>query len=233
MNRSSKASRYGTLQYRARRVGNRRWRGILWRDTQAKQHYRSVNVATHGVVVGGSTSTDLNVDKAVQDNFWLAAGGAKSIDDSLAASDALFKGDITIRGGQIAYKYHNGTGSPLSLKLWLVFTVRQIDDDFTLPPTFGWGDDLTIIPEFRRQFGKVVKGWDVKLEDGETWSVKWRLRPQKVDQGTWNTADGRGSQFNWIYAVYSDDGSSPSTSDSHVLVNHNLSFSGDVYDEQE
>lgn len=236
--------------FRSRRLGRRRWRSVLWRDTIAVQHYRSYahraltiaipagvgNGVVHFVPMIGVQNNAQRVDH-VGTEFWTGAGGAQPEDDNTVGA---YRGDLTIRGGICRLTLSNpDVGDSLRVVVYAVFGNPNPRDFIALlqdqPRSSGWDPSSQF--DFK-QFGRVVYSREFMLEPGgKAFTLVHRLKPQKIDQDIYRgstvgvipaTVRLAGSQWYWwIFAVPVSDYNTTGFAISG-LTSFNLSFTGDT-----
>jgi len=229
-----------SLGFKGRKMGIRKWRSGIYRDTLYKPHYRSiiskVNTQSTGTTPAAGT-LNFNypeVGSTLQTPFWTASGGAVAIDQSVSLPN--FIGDITIRGGTIGIGFDvlDAVTDVIGVRVWLCFGKQghTIPSSNTLFSGVSrpWGADPSIAGDLTTVGGvKVLKNWTAYLKYNQPmfW-VEHRIKPRKVDQQPYITAnaDAEGAQFLWIYHVVNL--SSATSQTVGVTTTHNLSFSGDA-----
>lgn len=212
------------LGFKSRRVRPRQWRRILWRDTLAETHYRS-NGAVSGTMttIAGAASAVVVGVRALQvsgTNFWLSAGGL-NVHDSGLTVPPLFEGDLVIRGGKMGGSlYNESTTVPVMAEVLLVRD-SGTRDTTNLPASVPVGWDPSLIVDFQQDIGKIIMRKKFLILPTESAMFEYRMRPMKVDQGTWGN-----SQFTWYFVVYDFDNTATNTV--RRMTFFNLSFAGDV-----
>jgi len=231
-NRASFATSVGT--FGGRRTSVRRWRNMLWNDTIAKQHYRSVfDITGNFQTPNNLTQATINIQSALPNNFWTAAAGAKS-PDTIGAIPT-FTGDITLRGGIARIAVSNRVNpvdtqpsDPVRVTIFAVWTDSNTQG-FLLPTgqvETMW--DPSLFPDFTR-FGKVLFKRETILKgDGESIQCYFKFKPQKIDQPIFNLG---GHKLIWFILASQltnteADGGTPETLD--FVLSHNVSFSADA-----
>lgn len=243
---------YGGVQFRTRKMRPRTFRKILWRDTIASSHYRSLGGVT--ITETGALGTTVGSgivycrpaitveDSFIHTNpFWTTGGGLQILDQGAIASS--FRGDLVIRGGIVRFTITNGDPvaadvPPYKVKVWCVWA--NTNPEATVlnnlqgnSRSLEW--DPSIEPDFH-DFGKVLFKREVNMLPGaQPFEVSHRLRVQKVDEATFqgvaasptSLVDPAGSQLWWMWQAIPL--AANATADAlTVLLNFNLSFSGDV-----
>lgn len=229
--RASGATSVGT--FRTRRTSVRRWRNMLWQDTIAKTHYRSVidrtvNFATPNDLINAT----LSVQSALPLSFWTTAGGTKPVDVGVLVP--TFSGDITLRGGIARVAVTNRVNpvdttpsDPVRITIYAVWTDSNTSA-FVLPAATQktmW--DPSLEADFTK-FGKVqFKRETILKGDGESVQCYFKYKPQKIDQAVFN---GGGHQLVWfiLASQMSNTETTPTGETVDVVLSHNISFSADA-----
>ena len=147
-----------------------------------------------------------------------------------------FIGDITIRGGTIGIDFNvlDAVTDVIGVRVWLCFgrtghTNPSSNTEFS-GVSRPWGMDPSAVADLTTVGGiKVLKSWTAYLKyDNASFSVDHRIKPRKVDQQPYITAnaDAEGAQFIWIYHCVNL--SSTTSQTVGITKRHNLSFSGDA-----
>lgn len=240
---------YQSTSFRSRKLGQRRWRNVLWRDTQANTHYRShwSITVSYPVPVTTMDTALVNVEPMVStvfgntveaDPFWLGTGGlqAHEIGKPLAT---FGDNDIVLRGGIASLLFASSPTAnvPLKIRLWAVRANSLIDPAliaFIQAPAKGINWDPTLVAEFRQDFGKIIFSKEILLEPGaQPTQIKWRLQVQKIDQATWQGASTvpvtpGASKLYWMWQIIPTSLQvSPTTELVYIQKGYNLSFSAD------
>jgi len=235
-------------RFRTRRIGNRRWKGMLWRDTAAKTHYRSVRTLTflwtppdfvEQSTVGLEMMTAGQFGTINDANpFWTSTGGL--VPNEIGATLPTFgDGDIIQRGGMawITFAPLPNVQTALRIKVWVVKAQKNpslaVWNAVTVGNQFAaW--DPSVVPEFRQDFGKILMARETLLQPGAMpVEFKWRQTVQKIDQPVFQgvpTIPGPpepgGDRLWWMWHILpTTTGGSPSL---RVIRGYNLSFSGDA-----
>lgn len=213
----------------------RAWRKILWRDTQAQNHFRSTGAASIAVTPPLSVIDKTMFNSfAVGNNigqFWQTNGGLLPVDATTPL--ATFSGDKIIRGGRIKFDITNlSEVDTVKVQVWLLYTIADpaggVISPYMSPATVSREFDPTMIPDFKR-YARVVLGRETILLPGaRPWSVEHRLRPQKIDTNTWTSA---GHRHTWMYAISSYSERDSVLNTVQVITSFSLSFAGDVVTE--
>lgn len=213
-----------SVPYKSRRLNPRAFQRILYRDTQAMQHYRSVGAGSGSIStpVGSNTMT-ISLLQAMDNgvaSFWSTGGGVLAPDASAAIP--LFRGDITVRGGMVGLRLYGDGAYPSQLMIYLVKNCPRPDSSIvTSPQPVGW--DPTTVPDFTRDFGRVIFSRRMILEPLGMISVERRIWPMKIDQQSWGVDAQR---LTWLIAVA--DGDTSGQDNIRCVPYFNLSFSADA-----
>jgi len=240
---------YQSTGFRTRKLGSRRWRNVLWRDTQSNTHYRShwAITALYMVPVNTMDTALVNCEPMVStlfgntveaDPFWLGTGGLQPHETGKPL--ALFgDNDIILRGGIASLVFAPATTSliPLKVRLWVVRTNPIIDPAIILAiqgVAKGVNWDPTLVPEFRQDFGKIIFSKEILLEPGaQPTQIKWRQQVQKIDQATWQGSTGPpvvpgANKLYWMWMVIPNSVQATPTSEPlYIQKGYNVSFSSD------
>lgn len=229
--RASGALSYGT--FKTRRLRPRTFRRIIWRDTIASQHWRSVSDSTQSAVTPNNLiqATLVSGINGLRDNFWTALGGAVASDSGVVVP--TFVGDIILRGGMSRITVTNRANpsetmpsDPVRVTVFAVWTKSNPAAlTFTSAPPTLWDPSLTA--DFDR-YGKVMWKREALLKgDGEVVEYFFRYKPQKIDQAEFNNG---GSRLQWFVLVSqtSNVETTPTAETVDIVISHNVSFSGDA-----
>jgi hypothetical protein len=221
---SGQAGTIGKQGFRTKRMSGRSWRGLLWRETQSKQHYRSCGSGSGTQVTQISpASVVVQNTQVIPANFW-ASPFVQVAEDGVTPPS--FIGDLVIRGGKCSVSFCNigngDTGDAVRCKLWMVWTNSH--PDATLLPTgavpASW--DPSLIPDFQR-LGKIIGFREFWLLPGSIpMEVSYRLRTQKVDRVVHNNG---GETIIFIFTLAGHNTGVDSVTE---VTNFNLSFTGDI-----
>lgn len=182
-NRNSYGSAIGS--YRTRKNTRRTWRSLLWRNTMAMSHYRSVGSASQQLTTPNNTTQASLAVIFPGRFFWTVGGGAQELD--AGAGVPLFEGDVVLRGGIVKMSFTNnwssvGGSDPVRVVVFAVWTNPDPNlFAFSAVQPLLW--DPSHQQEFRR-YGKVLyrREWLLK-GDSEVCELTHRMRVQKIDQG--------------------------------------------------
>lgn len=182
--------------YRTRRTSARQWRSILWRDTIASSHWRSLGTGSQIANTPNSVFTASVIEIVPGGSFWTAAGGTVPIDG--VTPPPVFTGDIILRGGVIKLTLTNtpnadGLGSdPVRATIFACWRNKFHNVSFALPPTVPLSWDPSVLAEFNSSYGKVLYKKEVLLKgDGEVFDMTHRMRVQKIDRAVYNQGGSR------------------------------------------
>lgn len=221
---TTKSGTGGVLGFRSRRIRPRQYRSLLFKQSITAAHYRSFG-STQATITTPITATSSSVASVnAMDNgvsaFWNASGGAQLRD---AAGAATNFNNVVVRGGKIGIRFWNDGSVPAEIKLWLIKTSPR--PDFTIiPSTVALGWDPSTIPDFARDFGRIIFQRNFMLEGGAASLTERRLIPMAIDQQSWAVDAQR---LFWLVQV--TDADNTSAADTVRLVTYfNLSFVGDA-----
>ena len=218
------------LRFKSKRIGGRRIRSMLWRDTMFKQHYRS-SFASINTLATPANATQYNCGSTVAlrmgVQFYLVAGGAIS-PDAAQPTLPVFTGAFIIRGGMIGCRVSNNLDTSIANAgsiLGTIFLIRTSKNynGSLLPatPYIGW--DPSLVQDFDTKIGRVLLKKNFILKDTEAAVVEYRLRTTRIDVGDY------GSDFNqlvWVYLCANDDGTV--SHNASFVSYYNISFCGDA-----
>jgi len=183
------------ISYKARKLGKKRYRAALWRDTLCRPHYNTSLVRYNTLATGASYNTwsvtdfwMLDGTTSSTDMFWTLAGGFFSQDKDITAG--TFKGDIIIRGGQLNFKIFNNTetadanNDSVEVYFALFCSSDGFDNSYLTSILPGPGG-LIGNADLPWRVGTLMVQKRFVLKDGEGQSVSVRLKPRKVDQAAW------------------------------------------------
>lgn len=221
--------------FKRKRMSARRWRNIIFRDTEAKTHYRSVKSFSETVTT--PVSNDLSGTyfrfALIPDNvnpFWTAAGGLQ--DKDFGEAGPLFRDDKILRGGYCRLTLSNRSDTEaLLVQVWLVWAVPNVEQTRlgTITSVLNAREwEPTLFPDFQR-IGKVLYSRQCILKPGDNpFEITHRLKPQKIDDDV--HLNGRGSQPIWMYKLVkmTDTDAAPSSQTVRATYGFNLSFSADA-----
>jgi len=218
--------------FRKRRIGRRRWRNILIRDTEAKPHYRSIFAANDATRVTPANLTEAMATVqpafiASPREFWLVGSGL--IDKDFGDTPPTFKDDVTLRGGisKISISAKTVTNS-LNIRVYAIWTTENLNQTrlSVLEGTFPKEYDPSAFPDFQR-IGKVMYSRSGILKAGDdAFTVMHRFKPQKIDQDVFGSG---GSQLYWLtYVSNASQEVVPIGQALNITYSYNVSFSADA-----
>lgn len=222
------------VNFRRRRMPVRRWRRIIFRDTEAKAHYRSTfafndpTFATPNNMTVAQTwfRTMLQAETV---NFWTVAGGL--VDKDFGEAPPAFRDDKIIRGGYARISISSNTDAEaLMVKVWAVWltsnpNLTRLALVTSNANAIDW--EPSMFPDFQR-IAKVLYNRQAILRAGDNpFTVVHRLKPQKIDDDVYA---GLGSQLGWIVSVskLTVTQAVPVAQQLNVVYSYNLSFSADA-----
>lgn len=184
--------------FRRKPFSARKYRSVLWKDTQSMPHYRSLlaNSAAYGTNGTGASNllADIQCDFPLQyanvNSFWTTAGGLIQADVSITAP-VFNQSSIVIRGGSLWYAFQNteaetestAFGDSMRLKFWFCYSNKSnpisVPAQFPTAQSTSW--DPTCLPDFSQRYGKVYYATEVLLKPGDVFEFKRKLKTQKVD----------------------------------------------------
>lgn len=172
--------------FRSKKTSRRAYRKHLWDSTLFSSHYRSIASASTSVatltspITGTTFGLNLSAPIGTANPFWTTSGGLIPLDNSVAAP--LFQGDITLRGGvwEVIF-YNTSTTNDVRIKVWNVFTMNRPNlAFFPANPSIAW--DPSASAEFNEFIGKPFNGREVVIEQGNSYTIKGRMKIQKIDE---------------------------------------------------
>lgn len=221
-----------SVPYKKRRMGRRAWGRVLFRDTQADSHYRSVAQDSSVAPTPNSVGTmffyfvpALKVGITVP--FYVTAGGLQQLDSGI--TPPLFTGDLTLRGGIIRFAATNPSlVDSIRVRVWLVRT--NASPNFNVLPgdsvPLPWDWDPSIVADFST-FGRVLWNREAILRpNGNSFTVDHRIQPEKVEQRVFFSETGK--QYIWMFTVGKYSNGQISATDISVIKSYSVSFSGDA-----
>jgi len=221
---TSKMVKGNAFGFKTKRISRRSWNHKLWDSTLQKQHYRSVRSDSSTVTTSAlaSEATVLTLSAINNsNNFWLAAGGAISVDTGIPVP--LFQDDITLRGGTVQLTISNTTANTEQMKFTVYLVKTGVNGNFGLltspqPILF----DPSLIVDFTKNIGSIKLKREFIIENNVSMVIDYRLPIQKIDQGQF--ASGL-HVYSWIILYSSPCGGAV---DARWVRSHNLSFSADA-----
>jgi len=173
------------IGYRGKRIGRRAFNSNLWKSTQMKHHFRSLQSlsSAYNSQASLTSGTITFIDPFTNGSFfWTAAGGA--IPESAGGTVPLFDSRIILRGGKWTISLTNSDSTnaqPVKLTLFHVMTTSRPDTSIiptTAPP--GW--DPSLIPDFTYKYGKLLYQESVILRFLESYTIEKRIPLKSIDQ---------------------------------------------------
>lgn len=178
-----------TFGFRGKRIRAPAYRRMLWRDTVAKNHYRSLLSETSTLATEAGNALGLayvllpQMDGIGSTNqaFWDI--GVVQTDEGVTVP-STWAGDIIQRGGAVKCQIFNPSSTDsVGFKLFIVKTIKN--PDLTLFPNASqvprlW--DPSTIPDFARKVGKVLMSREGTIRVLSSSSVEYKLRVSKIDQ---------------------------------------------------
>lgn len=229
-NWTTQSGRGNGLNFRSRRLKGRQWRSILWRDTVAKQHYRSNSavLSTFTTPADAISYQGFSIPalRFGGNTFYTTAGGAIAPDSAQVLP--VFTGDTIIRGGMIGMKICNNVDSALVNTgevfgdIFLVRTTKNyVPGALPANPPVGW--EPTLVQDFDTKIGRILYNKKFILKDADAFVCEYRLRVTKVDPGDYvNNLN----QLVWI--VYAGNTEGIIQHGLSCVSYYNLSFSADA-----
>lgn len=218
-----------SMSMRSKKLSRSRYRQELWRITNPLSHMRSTVasalVLTTGTVASAYSFNSLSALENGLGRFYQVAGGAVS-DNVGAPFLPAPSQNIIIRGGIIGLKINNPIlplgGDTLYCTVYLVNTVKR--PDASILPAGGSnvnvGYDLSLIPNFNEEFGRVLMKKEFILADGQGATIEKRIKTRRVDQDVWATYNG--TQPTWFILLNSQN---TTTAQIEVVRYWNVSYS--------
>lgn len=215
------------IGYRGKRMGRRAFNNTLWKSTQMKQHYRSIQsiAGAYNSQASLTSGTLTFIDPFTNGNFfWTAAGGAQP--EAAGGTVPLFDAKIILRGGKWTVSLTNSDSSnaqPVKLTLFHIMTTSRPDTSIipaTAPP--GW--DPSLIPDFTYKYGKLMYQESVILRFLESYTIEKRIPLKSIDQSDFSTLLGNTPVILLLLESMQTANSVPCTL-KHTL---NCSFSADA-----
>lgn len=244
--RRSRTTRSGTVRtgysgansnisFKRKRFNRRQWKRDLYKSTQFKQTYRSLNGATSAVTVPVTNNALFVLFNGVLGTalspFWTTLGGAVPVDQG-GAVPAFSISSIVLKGGMskiCVTSSNSATGDALKVKVWALWSKSRPDFTNNLPATgtevpTDW--DPTVHPDFHESF-VVLFGREVLLIPGSRPAeFSYRYKCRKIDTEEFSVEGG--NQLIWgvtLQELGNIDGAPQVVS---VKTSHNLAFVGDA-----
>jgi len=236
---------------RARKLKKSVWRRMLWRDTLQQAHYRSIFARTAALVTPNDiinlnwTPLECLVSSAPE--FWKTAGGTQDPSFGVVPQWANANGvgppvgfdpiGLVIRGGRLWCTLACTDGDSLTVRMQLVFAKQQSRDttDAAVSNTLqayinaltaagsrpkSW--DITTQPDYEEYFYKPVIDKTVQLQQGQTITTYYKLKPTKIDVAVFQRAGGWFPY--WIVYAAQDMNVVGAGATTALTFGHNLSF---------
>lgn len=238
---AEKGSTY-SIRFRKRRIRPRRWRRMIYRETESQTHWRSVFATSAFTDPGNPAGTVLNTPNnltqvnvafcralartAVPEHFWDAGGGAQPKD--FGGVVPAFSGDAVIRGG-----YARVTIAPtlsdteaLFIRVYAVWApnlngLAAEINDLQVTKSKDW--EPSVFPDFTK-IGKILYSRETIARPGDNpFTVVHRLKPQKVDRNRFQAGH---LQLWWLIMVgkASETEAVPTAKSVSVTRSFNMSF---------
>jgi len=201
--------------FRGRKMRPTLYRRMLYNDTIAKNHYRSLLSETSTTATEAGNALGLayvflpQMDQIGANNMAFWDTGVAQTDLSISPP-TVWAGDIIQRGGAVKCQIFNPSNTDsVGFKLFTVKTVKN--PDLTLFPNASqvprmW--DPSTIPDFARKVGKVLNSREGTIRVLSSSSVEYKLRVSKIDQDDFRTGAAApftlvgGNQIIFVLALY-------------------------------
>lgn len=226
----------------------RRWRRTIFRDTQAKAHYRSLGSGLQPVVapaIGTPNVCGVYMFPAMQiiagafspvhpvgTLFWQRPQ-VQDLDFGVTAPD--FLGDIVLRGGfcrLMVGAYPENVN--IRVRVYAVWANKNPDADLYAAvnnTNKQMEFDPSMIPDFSTKFGKILYMKEAMVPVSETFEVVHRLKPQKIDRAVFTgelaPTEPAGAQLWWMLFVTPLDSNTIAAAVT-VTNSYSVSFSADA-----
>jgi len=228
-----------TFGFRGRKMRPTLYRRMLYNDTIAKNHYRSLLSETNNLLTEAGNALGLSytllpqMDSLGVNNLAFWETGVAQTDIS-QTPPTVWAGDIIQRGGAVKCQIFNPSNTDsIGFKLFTVKTIKNPDQ--TLFPNASqvprmW--DPSTIPDFARKVGKVLNSREGTIRVLSTSSVEYKLRVSKIDQDDFRTGAAApftlvaGNQIVFVLALYNMSTTTAITVP--VNVSCSISFSADA-----
>lgn len=236
--------------FRSKKVSKKRWRSMLWRDTAAKQHFRSIVNSNPALSTPtGVTSLNFAIASCFSSLnttlFWRTAGGFQ---DSGFGSRPAWQAapgvgvpeavQLIIRGGMIWISIANPSLSDtIQCRVQLAWTKSQqrnttdtaVSNTFndyataivaSNPRPIGW--DVTSAPDYSEYLHQPVMDKSMTLKPGDDCMFAHRLKPVMLDADEF-TREAGWFPYWMVYLGQKVDGNALAQAMT-VTLGHNLSF---------
>ena len=212
--------------FRGKKTSRRAYKNHLWNSSLFGTHYRSIKTSgiTHVTPANAADGTIrlFNMYRHGNDAFWVTAGGLQPHDTGI--TQAVFGGDITLRGGVWRMEIQNNSASAGDIRVRAFIMNSVSNPNFTFEPTSGpslW--DPSGAPDFLRMIGKPYKTLEAVIEENKSWTFGGRFKIQKIDEITY----GAQGYSPIVILCVSNVGTAVAQS-FHVSRQYNLSFAGNA-----
>jgi len=227
-----------TFGFRGRKMRPTLYRRMLYNDTIAKNHYRSLLSETSTTATEAGNALGLayvflpQMDQIGVNNMAFWDTGVAQTDLSISPP-TVWAGDIIQRGGAVKCQIFNPSNTDsVGFKLFTVKTIKN--PDLALFPNAAqvprlW--DPSTIPDFARKVGKVLMSREGTIRVPSSSSVEYKLRVSKIDQAEFRVAGSpnvlvAGNQIMFLLVVYNL--STTTAIDTVVNTSSSQSFSADA-----
>lgn len=238
---------------KARKLRKSTWRKYLWRDTLQMAHYRTIRsqqqtIVTPNDVVGMNYSLITALDQTTGSEFWKSAGGA--MDPSFGQTPQFMNANgagppvgfdpvgLVLRGGRLWMTVACQDGDSCTARIQLIFLKQQFRDTndaggsntfqtwFTAITAFGarpksW--DIQTAPDYETFMYKPVIDKTVQLQQGQTVTVYFKVKPTKIDVEPFKV--GGGWYPVWLVYYGQDMNVVTGAATAQLSYGHNMSFS--------
>jgi len=238
---------YNAFTIRAKKLRKSAYRSRLYNYTMFHTHYRSIGANAVQVSTANSNNQqDCNFFGALNSTagfeFWKGAGGLQDANWAITvpwASGTTNPETIIIRGGRLWLSLNNRNSSAevARVRVQLIFikgSLRDLNDTTTsstaglylnsvLPGNKPIGWNLQAVADYSNYFYPPVldKTFDLRVDEGA--EVFYKLKPAKIDTGSFQRAGGT-----WfpLWLIYSSTLYNANVVEDPIFVQygHNLSF---------
>lgn len=228
---------------RSRRLSKRTFRSLLWKQTITQTKFKSTYGATGTLATpaDATTATTLGAFGLSTTNpyepFYTQPGGLRPLSGTIPSvaepteAEAKFNSDIIVRGGRMVLEVFNNTETAdanndiVRVKIVLLRAGEAWTDAFC---TGNIGPSYTprYIADFKRLAGYICLEKDFTLKDGESCAVEYKLKPMKIDVGSYSQTTPISGQYIWYMAVANGFGSDAQTC--RYRRYYEVSFCGDA-----
>jgi len=232
-----------------RKLSTRRWRNVLWRDTLAMQHYRTVlSNAITAVTPAGIITQNINftnaLDQAANNEFWKIGGGMQDSGLSFIPlwAQPLAAGipelvNLVIRGGRLFVIIANpGLTDTIRVRVQLCFAKQQQKNstDTVISNTFqDWAVTVTTgprpiswsivdAPDYSEYLYPPVMDKSIDLKPGDDATMIHKLRVKKIDCDQFRR--GAGWFPYWFISSSQTVDNTGGGQPFNVIIGHNMSF---------